>query len=252
MTTGAYVRSMKNWWLRDPFFKAYMVREATAVFVAAYALVLLVGLVRLAQGEVAWNQWLAALKSPTSLLFHTLLLAAFVYHTWSWFRIMPKPMPLIFVGGQPVPPAAITGARLAASALASSPPLLQGVDGAASGTLRTPGPFGQGSAVNGQIFRIVEAPVPVITQQPVSQTILPGGSVTFTVVATGATSYQWQRNGTSVSGATSASLSLTDVQPSNAGLYTAVITSGTTSTTPAVVVGATPPAKVAGTGQEVG
>ena len=124
MTSGAYVRSMKNWWLRDPFFKAYMVREATAVFVAAYALVLLVGLVRLAQGEAAWNGWLAALKTPTSLLFHTLLLAAFAYHTWSWFRIMPKTMPLIFGGGKPVPPAVITGAGLAAALVACAAVIL--------------------------------------------------------------------------------------------------------------------------------
>jgi len=114
-TTGAYVRSMKQWWMRDPFFIDYMVREATALFVAAYALVLLVGLVRLAQGEAAWNGWLAALKTPASLLFHVLLLGAFTYHTWSWFSIMPKTMPLLFAGGKRVPPAAITGTGLVAA-----------------------------------------------------------------------------------------------------------------------------------------
>ena len=53
-----YVRPMDGWWKRNPFFIRYMAREVTAVFVAAYAVVLLVGLVRLAQGEAAFNGWL--------------------------------------------------------------------------------------------------------------------------------------------------------------------------------------------------
>ena len=45
-----YVRSMDGWWRRDPFFIRYMIREATAVLVVAYAAVLLLGVVRLAPG----------------------------------------------------------------------------------------------------------------------------------------------------------------------------------------------------------
>ncbi len=76
-------------------------------------------------------------------------------------------------------------------------------------------------------------------------------TLTATSVPSGAT-VQWQRNGTNVSGATSGSLSLTDVQPATAGLYTSVVTSGTTVTTQAFVVGATSTDKVTGTGAEVG
>ncbi len=115
---GPYVRSMKSWWRRDPFFVNYMVREATAVFVAVYALILMVGLIRLAQGEAQWNGWLAALKHPASIAFHVLTLFAFVVHTWSWFRIMPKTMPIIFVGANRVPPNVITGAGVAAAVVA--------------------------------------------------------------------------------------------------------------------------------------
>jgi fumarate reductase subunit C len=95
----------------------YMAREVTAVFVAAYAAVLLVGLVRLGHGEAAYDAWLQALKSPLSLLFHLILLATFIYHTWSWFNIMPKTMPMIFVGGKRLQPGTITGAGLAAAVL---------------------------------------------------------------------------------------------------------------------------------------
>ena len=113
-----YMRSMDGWWKRDSYFIHYMAREATAVFVAAYAVVLLVGLVRLGQGPAAYDGWLQALKSPLSLLFHVIVLATFVYHTWSWFNIMPKTMPIMFVGGKRVSPAAITGTGLAAAAIA--------------------------------------------------------------------------------------------------------------------------------------
>ena len=113
-----YVRSMDGWWKRDPYFIRYMAREVTAVFVAAYAVVLLVGVVRLGQGQAAWDGWLAALKSPLSVLFHLVLLATFIYHTWSWFNIMPKTMPVIFVGGKRLQPGTITMAGLAAAAVA--------------------------------------------------------------------------------------------------------------------------------------
>jgi len=50
---GGYRRPMRGWWRRDPFFVRYMAREATALGVAVYALVLCVGVVCLALGEAA-------------------------------------------------------------------------------------------------------------------------------------------------------------------------------------------------------
>src|SRR5207249_2774894 len=52
------------------------------------------------------------------------------------------------------------------------------------------------------------APVaPTITTQPTSQTVTAGQRATFTVTATGTAplSYQWQKNGTTIGGATAAS-----------------------------------------------
>jgi len=109
---------MDNWWMRDPFFVRYMAREFTAVFVAAYAVVLLFGLVRLSQGEAAFNGWLQYLKTPWMLVFHVIVLATFIYHTWSWFNIMPKTMPIMFVGGKRVQPGTITGTGIAAAVVA--------------------------------------------------------------------------------------------------------------------------------------
>jgi fumarate reductase subunit C len=115
----AYVRPMQGWWRRDPFFVRYMVREATALAVLVYTVVLTVGVVRLAQGEAAWNGWLGALQSPWSMVMHVVLLVAFGVHAKSWFDIMPKTMPMMFIGRQRVAASTITRTGWAATVLAS-------------------------------------------------------------------------------------------------------------------------------------
>ena len=115
-----YVRPMTGWWRRDPFFVRYMVREVTALAVLAYAVVLSVGVVRLSQGEAAWNGWLAALRTPGSLVLHAALLIAMVVHAKSWFEIMPKTMPTIFIGGRRLAAQTITRVGWAATLLASA------------------------------------------------------------------------------------------------------------------------------------
>jgi fumarate reductase subunit C len=88
------------------------------VAVWIYALILTVGVLRLGQGEVAWNAWLEALKSPLSLVLHLVLLISMVVHTHSWFEIMPKTMAPIVVNGERLSAARIqrTGWSVAAVA----------------------------------------------------------------------------------------------------------------------------------------
>jgi fumarate reductase subunit C len=114
-----YVRSMRGWWRRDPFFVRYMLREATAVGVLVYAVILTVGVVRLAQGEAAWNGWVAALRSPGSVLLHLALLLAMVFHALTWFEIMPKTLPALVIGGRRVSAATITRSGWTATGVAS-------------------------------------------------------------------------------------------------------------------------------------
>jgi fumarate reductase subunit C len=115
-----YVRPMDGWWRRDPYFLHYMAREATAVFVVIYAIILLGGLIRLSQGEAAFGEWVEGLASPWSVAFHIVLLVVFAYHTWSWFRIMPKTMPPVVVGGRRLAASTITALGLGAAVAASA------------------------------------------------------------------------------------------------------------------------------------
>jgi PKD repeat protein len=74
---------------------------------------------------------------------------------------------------------------------------------------------------------------PVITTQPQSQAVAPGVVVTFTVVATGAPAptYQWRKNGTAITGATSASYGIAAASAGDAATYTVVATNSVASVT---------------------
>jgi fumarate reductase subunit C len=105
---------MAGWWRRNPYFKRYMVREASSVFLAIYALILLVGLACLLHGEDAYKAWRAAHANPISILFHLLALLTVGYHAYTWWKVAPKTAPDLRVGGKPVPDKLIaTGGWLA-------------------------------------------------------------------------------------------------------------------------------------------
>src|SRR5262249_48172028 len=66
---------------------------------------------------------------------------------------------------------------------------------------------------------------PALTQQPAAVTVTVGATATFTVTATGspAPAYQWLKNGANIAGATTATLTLTNVQTADAANYTVVV-----------------------------
>ncbi|OGI61840.1 MAG: fumarate reductase [Candidatus Muproteobacteria bacterium RBG_16_60_9] len=114
-----YTRPMAGWWRRNPFYLWYMVREASCVFITIYALVLLVGLWRLSQGQAAFDAWRAALTTPISVVFHLMALVLVIYHSWTWFKIMPKTMPFIRIGGRRIADRTIITSGVIATIVAS-------------------------------------------------------------------------------------------------------------------------------------
>ena len=100
-------RPMAGWWRSHPRFLRYMLREATALFVTAYALLLLFGLWRLSQGAEAFEAWRAALASPWAVAWHGLSTLMLGFHALTWFQVLPKTLP-----DSKMPPRAITAAAL--------------------------------------------------------------------------------------------------------------------------------------------
>jgi sugar lactone lactonase YvrE len=74
---------------------------------------------------------------------------------------------------------------------------------------------------------------PYISTQPTDQYVAVGGSATFSVVASGSSSftYQWYFNDSPINGANSSSYTVTNAQSSNAGPYTVMVTDSNGSTT---------------------
>jgi fumarate reductase subunit C len=114
-----YIRPMAGWWRRNPFFLEYMVHEGTAFFVLAYALELLAGLICLALGEAAWNSYRAFVASQPMLIINLVIFAMMLYHGYTWFKIMPRTLPPIYMGDKKVAATTITTVGIAAAVGAS-------------------------------------------------------------------------------------------------------------------------------------
>ena len=95
-----------------------------------------------------------------------------------------------------------------------------------------------GSVTSGSAALSVNTPV-AITAQPVALSKTVGAAFTFSVTATGTgpITYQWRKNGTNISGATSASYALTSVSTIDEGSYDVIITnpSGSITSAPATL-----------------
>ena len=91
----------------------------------------------------------------------------------------------------------------------------------------------QGTATSEAVSLTVTM-APVITTQPVAKTVNPGATATFSVTATGTApfSYQWKKNGTDISGATSSSYTTPATSSAdNNAAFTVVVTNSHGSAT---------------------
>ncbi|HXA14382.1 MAG TPA: protease pro-enzyme activation domain-containing protein [Opitutaceae bacterium] len=81
------------------------------------------------------------------------------------------------------------------------------------------------------VAALLQSLILIITTQPVTQTVNVGASASFSVSASGSPAFQWFFNGAAISGATSTTLTLTNVQLPNAGNYTVTATTNAGSVT---------------------
>jgi N-acetylmuramoyl-L-alanine amidase len=86
-------------------------------------------------------------------------------------------------------------------------------------------------------FLGIDTSAPVIDTQPGIATVVPGNTATFTVAASGSSlTYRWRKdgvnlsNGSGIAGATSPTLTISNVQLARAGFYSVLVTSGTSTT----------------------
>ena len=101
--TKMYYRPMTwTWWLKNPNYTKFMVREVTSVFVALYLVTLLYFISRLPAGSQELQSYLERLSSPGWIAFHVIALFFALFHTVTWFNLTPKVM-VIWRGEEKVP-----------------------------------------------------------------------------------------------------------------------------------------------------
>lgn len=101
------------WWAGNRPYTLFMVRELTSVFVAAYAVLVLLLLGNLAAGRDAYDAYLRWLTTPGMAVFQLVALAAALYHSITWFALSPKAM-VVRLGDRRVPARVVVGANYAA------------------------------------------------------------------------------------------------------------------------------------------
>ncbi len=137
---------------------------------------------------------------------------------------------------RPLPPGLTINTNLGGSGYISGTPLAAGVYVVTlvAGNLNYPIPA---MAVATIAIYLPNAP-PVFSLEPQDQSVLAGTNVTFRTEVTGTPpfGYQWWRDGVSLDGETGASLSLTNVQFADAGVYQVVVTNSFGSVTSSVAL----------------
>ncbi|HTI69978.1 MAG TPA: LamG-like jellyroll fold domain-containing protein [Candidatus Limnocylindria bacterium] len=92
---------------------------------------------------------------------------------------------------------------------------------------------------------VIQLVTPTISQNPLGRTLYPGASYTFSVTASGGLlKYQWKQGTNALQGATSPTLTLSNIASTNAGDYTVVVsnTAGTVTSEVATLTVITPAA----------
>ena len=118
---------------------------------------------------------------------------------------------------------------VALSNITLSPPLQAGGIIWVTANLADATANGQGFGIDN--FTFSAAGAPGITTQPASQSVSAGANLTLSVVAAGATAYQWRLGGSAITGATTSTLVLSNIGTTQAGNYSVSVTIGGTAVT---------------------
>ena len=97
-----YIREVRrSWWMSSPSYIKYMIREATAVLNLIVSMELLAFcLIAAFDPDNAERTISALIQTPAIIILNIIALLAAMYHTVTWFNLMPKAVRIF----QPYPP----------------------------------------------------------------------------------------------------------------------------------------------------
>jgi fumarate reductase subunit C len=101
----------RTWWLRTAPNRRFAAREFTAVFAAAFSVILLLFLFALSEGKEAYEGFLRWLRLPAVVALSSIILVAMLYHAGTWFRLTAH-IQVIRIGRNEVSRGAVVAALL--------------------------------------------------------------------------------------------------------------------------------------------
>jgi fumarate reductase subunit C len=116
--TGYPWRQPAGWWLKNPRYFLYMLRELSAVFAALWVVAFMLQLPKIAGGPEARAEWIRDIQSPGWIAFSFVAFLFLLYHAWTAFTATGT-LVYLRVGKAPTPAGAINGLMLVAWLIAS-------------------------------------------------------------------------------------------------------------------------------------
>jgi fumarate reductase subunit C len=90
------------WWLRKRTYFLFVMRELSSIFVAWFAVYLMIMVVAIGRGEASYQNFLDWAASPVVIVINVVALAFLILHTVTWFALTPQAM-VVRAGGRQVP-----------------------------------------------------------------------------------------------------------------------------------------------------
>ncbi|MGH7846697.1 MAG: hypothetical protein ACREQW_16235 [Candidatus Binatia bacterium] len=113
-----YQKMSSTWWLKKPSYLLFMLRELSSVFIAVFLVIYLIQLSQIVDGPQAYVSFARKLSSPGWILFHLVVLAFALYHSFTWFKSTAVVLP-IRIGGRLLPRESVIALNIGAWVLVS-------------------------------------------------------------------------------------------------------------------------------------
>ena len=98
------------WWTQKWVHTKFILRDITCVFVAFYAIMLMIQISAISRGSESYDAFFKWLQTPGSLILHFIAFLFLLLHSITWFSLFQKAV-VLRIGNRPIPGSAITASH---------------------------------------------------------------------------------------------------------------------------------------------